>query len=153
MKNKKSKPILDKRSELEKCVCFNLRKAGRVITQIYDEKMRSCGLRSTQISILVITAIVESAPITRLANMLVMERTTLTRNLKPLEKQELISIDHGIDQRTRVVTLTDKGYKKMEEVLPLWDEAQSYVTKKLGLAKRDGLLNNLSEVISIAEKG
>lgn len=152
MKNKNTKLILDKRSELENCVCFNLRKAGRVITQIYDEKLRSCGLRSTQISILIVVAIMESSTITCLANMLVMERTTLTRNLKPLEKQELITIEHGSDLRKRVVKLTDKGYDIFEKVLPLWEEAQTFITEELGLTKRNDLLNNLSDLIAIGDK-
>ena len=142
----------NKKYELEKCVCFNFRKATRVVTQIYDEKLRSCGLRATQLSILFVTSAIESTTITRLAEILVLERTTLTRNLKPLEKQELIKIERGNDSRTRIVTLTDKGCRVLEKMLPLWEEAQSYVTKQLGLDRWEDLLGHLSATIKLAEK-
>ena len=75
-----------------KCICFNLRKAARVITQIYDEAFRPTGFRSTQMPLLVATAALGPVTVNRLAEAVVMDRTTLTRNLKPLEKQGLLRV-------------------------------------------------------------
>lgn len=152
MKNQKSEILIEKRDELKNCACFNLRKATRVITQIYDEKLRHFGLRATQMSILFVTWSLESTTITRLSEMLVLERTSLTRNLKPLEKQGLIKIEQGNDSRTRIVRLTDKGYKILEKALPLWEEAQSYVIKQLGENSFNNLLGLLSTTIKLSEK-
>ncbi len=148
MKNKEISLNIN-REELSKCACFNFRKAARVITQIYDDKLRSCGLRVTQLSILFVTAAVESATITHLAETLVMERTTLTRNLKPLEKGGFLRIDPGKDLRTRIVTLTEQGQQLIIKALPLWEEAQHYVTEQLGQDRWTEMLGHLSATISL----
>ncbi|MGR3178906.1 MAG: MarR family winged helix-turn-helix transcriptional regulator [Candidatus Anammoxibacter sp.] len=142
----------NKKYDLAKCVCFNFRKATRVVTQIYDEKLRSSGLRATQLSILFVASVEKSTSITRLAEMLVVDRTTLTRNLKPLEKQDLIKIEPGNDSRTRIVKLTEKGCQALEKVLPLWEEAQTCVTNQLGQDRWNDMLGHLSATIALAEK-
>ncbi|HEY9847811.1 MAG TPA: MarR family transcriptional regulator, partial [Candidatus Caenarcaniphilales bacterium] len=88
------------------CACFNLRKASRAVTQLYDKVLQPSGLLATQFTLLSAIALTGSVTITRLAQELVMDRTTLARNLKPLERQGLIQIKPGQDQRTRIVTLT-----------------------------------------------
>jgi len=152
MKKDKTKKAEKIRPELEDCACFNFRKAARVVTKIYDEKLRPCGLRVTQITILFVISKVQSATITNLAEMLVLERTSLTRNLRPLEKQGLISIDSGSDQRRRIVTLTEQGMKFVEKVIPLWEETQEYVVGKLGTDRWKNILSDLSATISLSEK-
>ncbi len=83
----------------ETCACLNVRKAARAVTQLYDEVLQPSGLRATQFNLLVAIALAGEAPVTRLADALVMDRTTLTRNLKPLESQGLITIEAGTDRR------------------------------------------------------
>ena len=75
---------------LENCTCFNLRKAARAVTQAYDEALKLQGLRATQISILAMLSELGPVTMTNLADQLVMDRTTLTRNLKPLLSDNLV---------------------------------------------------------------
>jgi len=143
------------RSDILKCMdcaCFNLRKAARAITHLYDEMLRPTGLRTTQFTLLVATKMLEPITVTRLAKIGVMDRTTLTRNLRPLEKQGLIQITLGKDQRTRVVTLTPEGQKALARALPLWRKAQTRVIKELGQERWNSLKAYLAEVVSLVDK-
>jgi DNA-binding MarR family transcriptional regulator len=108
------------------------------------------GLRVTQFTLLVAVSLAGAAPITRLAEELVMDRTTLTRNLRPLEKQGLIKVGSGKDQRTRAVTLTARGRNVLAEVLPLWEKAQARVVKGLGPERWNSLLADLSATVALA---
>jgi|ERR1700739_3134724 DNA-binding MarR family transcriptional regulator len=134
------------------CTCFSLRKTTRAITQLYDEALRPTGLRVTQFSLLIATVMLESVTVTRLAEIGVMDRTTLTRNLKPLEKKGLIKVTPGDDQRTRVVTLTTHGKEALSKALPLWEKAQARVIKELGQERWKSLQANLGEVVLLASK-
>jgi len=125
------------------CVCFNIRKASRVVTQIYDEIMQETGLRGTQFTILSNIAGYQVLTISVLAEKLVMDRTTLTRNLKPLEKQGLILITPGKDRRTRSVQLSASGHQALASALPLWREAQQKITKQMGKKRLSHLIEEL----------
>lgn len=125
------------------CTCFNLRKATRVVTQLFDEELHASGLRATQFTLLVAVRLFGTATITELAETLVTDRTTLTRNLKPLKHQKLLTIKAGEDRRTRTVTLTAKGQEKLSQALPLWNQAQKRVVSYLGLNRWDSLMKNL----------
>lgn len=135
------------------CTCFNLRKTTRAITQLYDEALRPTGLRVTQFSLLIATTMLGSATVTRLAEIGVMDRTTLTRNLKPLEKKGLVKVAPGDDQRTRVVTLTTHGQEVLAKALPLWEKAQARIVKGLGQERWNSLRADLEDVVSLANKG
>ena len=80
------------------CVGFNLRKANRAVSQLYDEMLRPTGIRGTQYSLLVVLKIVGSVLVTELAEKIVMDRTTLSRNLEVMEKQGLVSVTPGEDR-------------------------------------------------------
>lgn len=125
------------------CACFNVRKAARVITQTFDEIMQPSGVRATQFTILVMIASSDAATLSELADKLVMDRTTLTRNLRPLQKQGLIKDVTGADRRTRSINLTSKGFKVVLEALPLWKKAQARITRYLGVQRFGGLLSEL----------
>lgn len=134
------------------CACFNLRKASRTVTQLYDEILQPSGLLATQFTLLVAIALAGSVTITRLAEELVMDRTTLTRNLKPLERQGLLEIAPGQDQRTRVVTLTASGHEALALAIPLWEQAQASVVEGLGQKRWSTLLSNLSDTVLLTHK-
>ena len=134
------------------CACFNLRKASRRVTQLYDEILQPSGLLATQFTLLVAIALAGSVTITHLAEELVMDRTTLTRNLKPLERQGLIEIAPGQDQRTRVVTLTASGREALVKAIPLWEQAQASVVEGLGQNRWSTLLSNLSDTVLLTHK-
>lgn len=109
------------------CVCFLTRKAARAVTRLYDDALRSTGLRATQFTILVVIHAKAETTLTALADELVMERTTLARDIRPLEAAGWIHIATGEDRRTRVITLTPAGYEQIVQALPLWEQAQRQI--------------------------
>ena len=130
------------------CVCFNTRKAARTVTQFYDEILKPTGLRVTQLALLPVVNLLGPVTVKRLAEAAVMDRTTLTRNLKPLEKKGLVSIETGEDLRERNVTLTELGREKLKEAYPLWEKAQNTIAGRLGEEGLNVLLGGLSELVS-----
>lgn len=127
------------------CTCANVRKAARVITQYYDEALQPSGLRATQFTLLVALARAGTLPLTRLAEELVMDRTTLTRNLKPLENAGFIAIDEGSDRRTRMIRPTPQGLHTLALALPAWRQAQDRVMNLLGAQRWHSLYTALEE--------
>jgi DNA-binding MarR family transcriptional regulator len=131
------------------CACANLRKASRAVTQLYDESLQPTGLRATQFTLLVTLSLTGTISITDLAQQLVMDRTTLTRNLALLEHQGLVAIAKGDDQRTRLVTLTNQGCEAVMKALPLWEQAQMRIVSGLGRERWKTLLADLSDMVSL----
>ncbi len=134
------------------CACFKVRKAARAITKLYEEVLRPSGLRATQFSLLMATRVMGPVTVLNLAQVTVMDRTTLTRNLQILEKRGLITIKPGEDRREREINLTAVGMEVLTKVIPLWEEAQERVRKGLGEERLQNLLGDLSEIISLARK-
>ena len=135
------------------CTCFNLRKAARAVTQFYSGIIRVSDLRGTQFSILAIVTMKGSATIKQLADLLVMDRTTLTRDLKVMEDHGLIKIASGKDRRMRVVTLTARGRKALVNALPLWERAQARMVQGLGEERFRRLLSDLAAAVTVARAG
>ncbi|MFQ5960454.1 MAG: MarR family winged helix-turn-helix transcriptional regulator [Candidatus Methylomirabilales bacterium] len=131
------------------CVCFNIRKAARAISQLYDDVLRPSGLRVTQFSILSVTRRLGQVTVTRLAEETVTDRTTLTRNLKILEQQKLIRISPGQDRREREVTLTDQGRAALVRAYPFWKDMQAQVTRRLGPERFRRLLSDLRTTVAL----
>lgn len=131
------------------CVCASLRKAARAVTQVYDEALKPTGLRSTQSNILTVLSIAGTLSISELAQELVMDRTTLARNIKPLEAQGLLTVIPGQDQRVRLVQLTPAGQEVQAKTIALREEAQARMVAGLGREKVDDLLGYLSDAITI----
>ena len=126
------------------CVCLNLRKSTRAVTQVFDRALAPAGLRSTQLPVLVTLSVTGNSSVTHLANELVMDRTSLARLLKPLKNRGLIDIAPGEDRRTKEVRITALGRDKVEEAIPLWDQAQAHILAQVG---NDGL-RNLQTILS-----
>ncbi len=131
------------------CPAFNIRAASRIITQLFDEILKPSGLQITQFAVLVGVQILDSPSISKLANGLVMDRTTLTRGLKPLEKEGLIKIVSGDDKRTHFVKITPKGKSALQKTLPYWEKARTVVSEEFGKKHLDGLLKDLASVREI----
>ena len=129
-----------------RCTCFNLRKASRVITQLFDRAMKPYGLRGTQFSILAVLSAAGPETITRISDILEMDRTTLTRNLKPMEKTDMIRLVQGEDPRSKKVLITPKGRKTFVSVFPLWEKTQNRIINKLGDERFRTLVRDLSEL-------
>ena len=132
------------------CTCLNLRKATRAVTQLYDEALRPSGLRATQFSLLSVIRTLGTVSITALADEAVMDRTTLTRNLKLLEEKGLIQVEPGEDARVREVSLTPAAHEKLAVARGYWRKAQAHMTDALGADGVRRLLDDLSSATGAA---
>jgi DNA-binding MarR family transcriptional regulator len=126
------------------CLCFALRKSARAVTQTYDAALEPIGLRTTQFSLLETLRAAGPLTVSKLAESMVMDRTTLTRNLAPVEKQGLIKIAPGRrDKRTKEIALTAKGANRLAQAEPLWRVVQNHMRRALGAKRSDHLLFEL----------
>ncbi|HEX6553251.1 MAG TPA: MarR family winged helix-turn-helix transcriptional regulator [Ktedonobacteraceae bacterium] len=137
-------------SEVRRCACATVRRTDRVLNQFYDEILAPSGLYITQFTLLATLSQAAPATINRLAEILDMDRTTLSRNLEVLAKQHMVRIEEGEDRRTRQVHLTQEGEQALRRALPLWQEAQARIEHALGRERFDGLLTELSAVRAAA---
>jgi DNA-binding MarR family transcriptional regulator len=120
------------RSLLDTCLCHNVRMASRVVTRAYDDALRPIGLRASQVAVLAAVGAEGALSIKSLADSMELERTTLTRNLRPLEEQKLVSMSAEGRYRSRVVALTAAGKAALLEALPYWKHAQKASQLQLG---------------------
>jgi DNA-binding MarR family transcriptional regulator len=125
------------------CTCGRLRMAARRVSRIYDRHLAPAGLGIAQFGLLATVATNDGASVTALASLLEMERTTLTRNLQPLEREGLLRVDAGVDQRTRAVRITEAGRAVLQKAKPLWLDAQKSIRNSLGEANLTDLLEAL----------
>src|SRR4051812_29511791 len=139
-------------SALENCVCFNLRRVTRVVTQFYDAEMRRHGIRPTQGSILASLMARESWNMAELSDWLGMERTTLVRNLRPLQRDGLVQINGGGRGKLVELSITAKGRKQIEKLAPAWKSAQSAAVKTLGEKRWSGILSDLESAALALKK-
>jgi DNA-binding MarR family transcriptional regulator len=115
------------------CVCLGAQRAARGVARRYDEALRSTGLTSGQFTILSSLLREEPTPIGSLAELLGLDRTTLNRNLRPLEAENLVStVSDPKDARVRRVQLTSAGRRRLEAAIPLWRKIQSDSNGRLG---------------------
>jgi DNA-binding MarR family transcriptional regulator len=135
------------------CVCSNLRRATRAVTNYYDSLLKSVSdLRVSQAILLVVLYLTGPQTINELAEKLDLDRTTLGRNLRPLEQQNLLTLTPGNDHRTRIVTLTARGEEAILRVLPAWEEAQTHMVAGLGQEELGGFFTQLSAVAARARE-
>lgn len=113
------------------CTCFKLRKLTRAMSRLYDHHLASVGLKTTQYSVLV-NASRAALPVAELAELLGVERTTLTRNLKPLIDAGWVELKPGADSRQRIVTITDAGRDKVKLAYVAWRRAQTEFETLMG---------------------
>lgn len=137
---------------LSSCTCQNLRQATRVVTQHYEQVLEPIGLKITQLPVLAAAASMGPVPMSRLAEALVMDRTTLTRNLQPLERAGLVQVESGSDRRARLVSTTRQGLETLYAALPLWKQAQSSMVEALGRFKWGVLMDNLRLTVDTTRK-
>lgn len=145
--SKTARAILDGSPD---CACLKLRGAARVVTQMYDEILRPSGLKATQFSVLAAVATTGPASMTAISNALVMDRTTLTRNLKPLMGRGLIKPSKGKDRRQHPIEITSKGETTLARALPLWKRAHDQIITGVGFARWQGMVRLLEETINLS---
>jgi DNA-binding MarR family transcriptional regulator len=130
------------------CNCFALRKAARYLTAVYDKALAPVGLRATQLTILQRLGIQGEMTITKLAEVIVMDRTTLASNVKPLARDGLVTVEpSATDRRARIVAITPDGLSRLEAALPLWQAAQARFENAFGTGQAAELRESLDAVL------
>jgi DNA-binding MarR family transcriptional regulator len=123
-------------SSTQDCNCFALRSAARHISQFYDQFLAPVGLRGTQFSILAKLNRLGPMTINALADEMVMDRTTLGRNVLPLERDGLIAIaPSAADRRAKELRLTKTGEKRLQQALTAWSHAQERFETSFGVKR------------------
>ena len=136
----------------ERCLCIDLRSAAQTLTQSYDEAMAASGLSVTQFSQLNLIRTLDGPTLTQLAQASNLERSTLGRNLKVLEKMGLVATKAGTDARSKTIHLTRKGQGALKRAVPLWYAAQNELVDRLGLdgrAQLEQLLEALTQPLAV----
>lgn len=134
------------------CACLHVRRADRLLSQLYDRYLRPAGIRSTQYGML---RCVEELPdpfISDIGRILSMDQTTVTRNVEKLEKAGLVETSpHPDDPRKKRVELSQSGRAKLAEARPFWEEAQKHVLAGLGQEDFDSLVHLLNKLARMAK--
>jgi DNA-binding MarR family transcriptional regulator len=140
-------------TEIVPCNCLALRQAARHVTQFYDQFLAPTGLRTTQFSILARLRRMGPMTINALAQHLVMDRTTLGRNILPLERDGLIAVARGrADRRSKELHLTEEGAARLRTALKGWERAQTRFAASFG-DRRAAKLRALLHAVSATELG
>ena len=134
------------------CACGNLRSTARAVTQLFDDTFQPLGIRSTQFGLLAAIAYMDTVTVTTMADFFGMDRTTLTRNLKPLQRDGLLVIREGEDRRTREVSLTTRGKSVVADGLALWNQAQKCVVDAFGADRFQSLLLDLNDLSAVVRE-
>jgi DNA-binding MarR family transcriptional regulator len=139
------------RTIASQCECLRARKAARSLSNLYDQLLKPSGLEISQLSVLAAVAHFgeQGAQISALADALGIDRTTLTRNLGPLESAGLIRVARSpSDARARVVLLTRAGERAIEAAFPLWEQAQARVHERVGRRRTEAIRGELEHLVA-----
>ena len=133
--------------KLTNCICKDLRRSSRNISQIYNKNLKKSGeiINTNQVSILVALTQFKKIKISKICQQLNMERTTISRNLNVLKKYDLIYFVSGADNRIKFVNISDEGKRVLIKIFPFWENAQNQIKKLLG-KDLDILQNNLKKL-------
>ena len=135
-------------TSVENCTCFNIRRVSRVITQFFDAEVRRHGMRPTQTPILRALQAKDGWTMAELSDWLGMERTTLLRNLRPLQRDGLVRVK-GTGRGGHIeLEITAKGRAALAKMFPSWRSAQDKVVATLGRERWSMILSDLGEVAS-----
>lgn len=134
-----------KETNYRDCVCFNLRRTARLMTQLYDTKFQTIGLRSTQVPILV-SLLHGPQTLKSLAHQLNLEHSTLVRSIRRLADAGWVHLEPGTDRRTRIAKLTEAGLDIIQELDPLWNSIQTQIVDKIGEEKFHELQDHLQVI-------
>ena len=131
------------------CNCLAVRQAARYITQFYDRYLAAAGLRTTQYGVLARLKRHGPMSINTLAAELVVDRTTLGRNIRPLERDDLIAIESDpSDRRSKILRLTKTGDARFQRAQKCWAEAQKHFERAYGGKQASQLREKLRAVVA-----
>ena len=131
------------------CMCAGIRRASRALTQMYDDSLRPLGLHATQFSILQALELAGEVSQNQLSNLLFIDSTTLTRNLRILRKKGWIAVRAGADRRERWLRLAPLGGRQLRQVMPVWGRVQKQLRDKLGDMRWRDLQKLSNEIVDI----
>ena len=114
------------------CIAGRLRLLNRVVTKLYDDALRPLGLKASQLNILILTAKLGLARPGQVCEILQLDASTLSRNVKPLQAHGWVEVVPGEDARAQPFRLTPKGKRLIEKAVPAWEEAQRRAGELLG---------------------
>ncbi|MBT8412691.1 MAG: MarR family transcriptional regulator [Boseongicola sp.] len=138
------------------CICTNLRTAALAGTEFYDARLRPSGLKVTMFRLMRQIQRTPNATLTLLASRMGLDRSTLGRNVRVLERQGLVAVTTGEDERSKELFLTSEGICALEVALPLWEKAQADMSAVLG-SETDDLIEILRGISKLShpdsEKG
>ena len=145
---------LNKRADIVSlpCACASLRRAARIVSQLYDHKMRASGLKGTQFTLLQALMIAGDISQGELGEILGLDSTTLTRTLALLRKKRWIAAKPGEDRRQVRLSLTAEGQSRYEKALPCWQSAQKELRKDLGEAGWKQILEATTRAAALAQQ-
>jgi DNA-binding MarR family transcriptional regulator len=132
------------------CACEGLRRAARAVSKVYTRALAGVGLTATQLAILVATRLHGSLPLSRLAQGLHLDRTSLYRAVRPLERNGLLGLGAGRTQRERVATVTVRGERVLQEALPIWESTQRRFVDALGPRAWTALSSGARQAVAVA---
>jgi DNA-binding MarR family transcriptional regulator len=133
------------------CASFNFRRAARAVTRLFDDGFHHSGLRSTQFAILIAVAKAQPVSISQLSDLLIIDRTTLTRSLRLLQKQGFLAVARRLVKRQRYVTLAEKGVECLAAGLPEWRKTQKRFVAAIGAEYWGALRTELERMADVAK--
>lgn len=140
-------------SDLANCTNKILRQATRLMTQAFDAELHSTGLKATQFTLLATLQKLGESPLSKLAEALVMDRTTLTRNLRPLLDQDLVQqTGSEQDQRVKQIRLTLQGKQRLDIAIPQWQKIQHRFVERLGEKRWARFIKDLETTVEIVKE-
>jgi DNA-binding MarR family transcriptional regulator len=137
-------------SGLGACACTTLRKASRAVSRLYEDRFVQTGMTITQFSVLRALDRQPDQPLSRLAEAMVMDRTSLYRLIAPLEREGFLKIAAG-SGRARIASMTQQGRAAMDRAAPVWDAAQSAFLEQFGRMEWAQLEAILAKVVVSVE--
>jgi len=132
------------------CASFNFRRTARAVTNLYDEALQPAGIRSTQFTILVGVLKAQPVAIGKLGEILVIDRSTLTRSLRLLQKEGFLTVSKRGEKRQRFVSVTPKGEEALAKAIPVWREIQARFVNTIGDAHWRDLRSELERLAGVA---
>jgi len=128
------------------CLCGVLLVAARAVNRLYNEELRRVGLEVTQHAILLMLKSLGVMPVGALGDRLALDKTTVSRNLKVLERNGWVAFERGEDGREKLVSLTGRGADKLAGAKPHWDRAQKRMREALAQGDFEALRRRLPDV-------
>jgi len=129
------------------CLCGNLRMAARALTNVYDMHLERCGLTANQLAVLWCVLASEPAAMSDISRSVVMDKTTVSRNIASLARRDLVRYGAARDSRRKLVVTTASGRRHFVRAMPAWQAAQSQVARTIGRGNFSALVKQSKEVV------